>query len=145
MPKLSVSLVAVACVLGFTVSAMAAQGLVYTSAENLPVGAKTIDVYGSIRMSTYDLHTSGQAAGANKGFNNDDVLNWALDDNSSRFGVRFKEGNIGAQVEIRPRDRQTTRTRLISLEGQDDMLRLWYATYNLGWGKFLVGQDYAPT
>jgi hypothetical protein len=142
MRKLTVVLVAVAFVLGFSLSAMAAQGLVYTSTGQLPVGAKSIDVYGSIRMETYNLHTSGQASST--GYN-DDVFNWLIDDSSSRFGVRFNEGKIGAQVEIRPRDRQSNRTRELSVGGQMDLMRLWYGTYDLGWGKFLIGQDWTPS
>ena len=54
MRKFSVVFVALALVVGFSVSAMAAQGgIPYMSAENLPVGAKTIDVYGSVRVETF--------------------------------------------------------------------------------------------
>ncbi len=115
MRKLSVALVAVALVLGFTVSAMAAQGLVYTTAEQLPTTAKMIDVYGSVRVQTFWLQRNSRSTGTG---HSDGDLTWDIDDGSSRFGVRFKAGKVGANVEIRPRDRQTVATRSTSVGGQ---------------------------
>jgi hypothetical protein len=142
MRKFTVVLVAVAFVLGFSVSAMAAQGLVYTQAENLPVGAKTIDVYGSVRVMTYWLQKNSEATGTG---HSDGDLTWDEDFSNSRLGVRFNEGKIGGNVEIRPQDRQTVRTRTTSNMGINDTLRHLYGTYDLGWGTFVVGQTWTPT
>jgi hypothetical protein len=142
MRKLSVALVAVALVFGFTVSAMAAQGLIYTSAEQLPTTAKMIDVYGSVRMQTFWLQRNSENTGTG---HSDGDLTWDLDDGSSRFGVRFKAGKVGANVEIRPRDRQTVLTRTLSAPGQGDLMRHWYGSYDMGWGTFIVGQTWTPT
>jgi hypothetical protein len=142
MRKLTVVLVAVAFVLGFSLSAMAAQGLVYTQTENLPVGAKSIDVYGSIRLQTFWLQRNSENTGTG---HSDGDLTWDIDDGSSRFGVRFKEGKIGANVEIRPRDRQTVATRTTSVGGAMDYMRHWYGTYDMGFGTFVLGQTWTPT
>ena len=143
MRKLSVVFVALAMVFAFSVNAMAAQGLFYTEKERLPTApTKELEVYGSVRVNTFIQSLDKEATGAS--FDDTDLI-WDLDDGSSRFGVRFKSGKIGANVEIRPRDRQSVRTRTMSIQGQSDLLRHWYGSYDLGFGTFIVGQTWTPT
>ena len=117
MRKLSVVFVALALVVGFSVNAMAAQALFYSEKERLATApTKELEVYGSVRIGTYWItgDKESNSAGPNsatsylrQGQNFDDAdLLWTLDEGSTRFGVRFKSGKIGANVEIRPRDNQ---------------------------------------
>jgi hypothetical protein len=143
MRKLLILMVAVTFVAGFAASAMAQQALFYTSEEQLPVPpSKSLDIYGSVRVMTYIQDKDAQASAT--GFSDTDLV-WNLDDGATRFGVRFKEGKIGANVEIRPRDRQSARSRFMSVGGLNDLMRHWYGSYDLGWGTFIVGQTWAPT
>jgi hypothetical protein len=143
MRKLLIMMVAVTFVAGFAASAMAQQALFYTSEEQLPVPPKkSLDIYGSVRLMTYIQDTDELASST--GFSDTELV-WNLDDGATRFGARFKEGKIGANVEIRPRDRQSLRTRFMSVGGANDLMRHWYGTYDLGWGTFFVGQTWAPT
>ncbi len=115
MRKLSVVFVALALVVGFSVNAMAAQALFYSEKERLATApTKELEVYGSVRVGTYwitgDKETNSATGRplvpdtyADQNFDDSDLL-WELDDGSTRFGVRFKSGKIGANVEIRPRD-----------------------------------------
>ena len=146
MRKLSVVFIALAMVFAFSVNAMAAQALFYTEKERLPTSpTKELEVYGSIRMNTFWQSIDKESA-SSTGFRFDDSdLVWDIDDGSSRFGVRFKSGKVGANVEIRPRDRQSVRTRTMSIQGQMDLLRHWYGSYDLGFGTFIIGQTWTPT
>ena len=141
MRKLMIVLVATAFVLGLCFSATAQTRLFYMEREQLPVPpVKEIDVYGSVRVMTYIQDIDKESIGTGVGTFDDRDLVWTLDDGSSRFGVRFRAGKVGANVEIRPRDRQ-----IRGFGGQFTLLRHWNATYDLGWGTFLVGQAYTPT
>jgi hypothetical protein len=145
MRKMSVIFVALALVVGFSVNAMAAQGLFYTEKERLATApTKELEVYGSVRMQTYWQSYDKESIRFPATFDDDDLV-WDIDDSSTRFGVRFKAGKVGANVEIRPRDRQAVKTRAMSAPGAMDMTRHWNATYDLGWGTFLLGQGWTPT
>ena len=146
MRKLSVVFIALAMVFAFSVNAMAAQALFYTEKERLPTSpTKELEVYGSIRMNTFWQSIDKESASSTGFAFKDSDLVWDIDDGSSRFGVRFKSGKVGANVEIRPRDRQSVRTRAMSIQGQMDLLRHWYGSYDLGFGTFIVGQTWTPT
>jgi len=99
---------------------------------------KKVELYGSVRVQTYitdaDKETTGTAF-------DDSDLTWSLDEGSSRFGARFQAGDIGANVEIRPRDKES----VISADGSTNLLRQWNATWNFGSGTLLIGQAYTPT
>jgi hypothetical protein len=146
MRKLIIVLVATAFVLGLCFSAMAQQRLFYMEKERLPVPpAKELEIYGSVRVMTYFADLDKENIGAQTlgvpptGFDDKD-LTWALDDGSSRFGVRFRADKVGANVEIRPREQNRT-----GYGGSTALLRHWYGTYDLGWGTFLMGQTWTPT
>jgi hypothetical protein len=138
MRKLSVVFVALAIVMAFSVNAMAAQGLFYTEKERLTVApTKELEVYGSIRVQTYWFDKDAESQST---LFSDDGLNWNMDDGSSRFGVRFKSGKVGANVEIRPRDQN-----LNSIGGSTNLLRHWYGSYDMGFGTLIIGQTWTPT
>jgi len=138
MRKLSVVFVALALVVGFSVNAMAAQALFYTEKERLPTApTKELELYGSVRVQTY-----WQDINPDVGRDDSDLI-WNLDDGSSRFGVRFKSGKVGANVEIRPRDQQVPGN--YGSFGRTTLLRHWYGTYDMGFGTFLVGYTWTPT
>ena len=139
MRKLSVVFVALAMVMAFSVNAMAAQGLFYTEKERLTVApTKELEVYGSVRVQTYWFDKDAESQFPT--LFSDDGLAWSLDDGSSRFGVRFKSGKVGANVEIRPRDQNAN-----SIGGSTNLLRHWYGSYDMGFGTFIVGQTWTPT
>lgn len=146
MRKISIVFVALALVVGFSVNAMAAQALFYSEKERLTTApTKELEVYGSVRVQTYwitgDKETNNASGQLFGGQNFDDAdLAWALDDSSTRFGVRFKSGKIGANVEIRPRDQQTA-----SFSGSTSLMRHWYGSYDMGFGTLIVGQTWTPT
>jgi len=149
MRKISIVLVALALVVGFSVNAMAAQALFYSEKERLSVApTKELEVYGSVRVGTYwitgDKETNNPTGGlgtrtTGQNFDDSDLL-WELDDSSTRFGVRFKSGKVGANVEIRPRDQQAA-----SYSGSTSLMRHWYGTYDMGFGTLIVGQTWTPT
>lgn len=144
MRKLSVVFIALAMVFAFSVNAMAAQALFYTEKERLPTApTKEIEIYGSVRLQTFiqDFSADGVITPTNR---DDTDLVWSLDDGSSRFGVRFKSGKVGANVEIRPRDQQPTDPAYGSF-GRTTLLRHWYGSYDLGFGNLIVGYTWTPT
>lgn len=110
MRKLLILVSAVALVVAFT----------------LPVAAE-VSFYGNVRMITfwesYDPDTPGADTVSD--------LAWQLDDGSSRFGARFKEGAVGANVEMRPR--------------VTSYIRHFNGTWDFGAGTLLVGQAWSPT
>jgi len=128
MRKLIVLLVAAAFLVAMGLPAMAAD--------------KSVTFYGSARVMTYIQDRDKENTG--KGYDDTDLV-WSLDDGSSRVGAIFKAGKIGGQVEIRPRDRQSTRTRTMSTGGARDLMRHWYGSYDFGVAKLIVGQTWAPT
>jgi len=127
MRKLLVLLIAAAFVFTMALPAMAAD-------------EKKVDLYGSVRVQTFIADTDKE----NNMFLgtpfDDSGLTWGLDDGSSRFGARFQSGDIGANVEIRPRDQNAT-----SYAGSTSLMRHWYGTWNFGSGTLVVGQTWTPT
>ena len=152
MKKLSVVFVALTMVFTFSVAAIAAQALFYSEKERLSVPpTKELEVYGSVRVGTYwvtaDKETNAasvtgfQYQGVGTNFDDSDLI-WTLDDGATRFGVRFKSGKVGGNVEIRPRDRQTAG----SFNDRNSIMRHWYGTYDIdNVGTLIVGQTWTPT
>jgi len=114
MRKLLVLLVAAAFVFTMALPAMAAD-------------ESTVTLYGSARMETFIQDFDKDVTGT---FDDKDLV-WRLDSSSSRFGARFKAGDIGANVEIRP-------------NSASDM-RHWYGTWDFGSGTLLLGQTWTPS
>jgi hypothetical protein len=112
MKKIAISLVALALALFLAVPAMA-----------------DVTPYGSVRLGTFwQIHD--QKAGAA----DDQDLVMPFGD-FSRFGAKFKTGDISGHVEL-------------GLKGAEDnntvYQRLLYGVWDFGGGTLLVGQDYCP-
>ncbi len=128
MRKLFVFMVAAALVFSCVLPAMAAD--------------KEVSFYGNVRMDTFwidrDKNTANLlvAPGAaydrspNGLFDETDVW-WDLCQGCSRFGARFKAGDVSANVEIRP--------------NSASVYRQWWGAWNFGPGSLLVGQTWSPT
>lgn len=113
MKKIGVSLLAVSLVVFFAVPAMA-----------------EVTPYGSMRLLT-GWYTHDYAA---SGVDDDDELYWNLSD-ISRFGAKFKTGDISGHVEF----------GLIGADGGNKTYdRLLYGTWDFGGGSLMVGQNYPP-
>lgn len=103
---------------------------------------KEVSFYGNVRMDTFwvdrDKNTSNAlaiggaytAAPASGLYDDTDVW-WDLCQGCSRFGARFKAGDVSANVEIRP--------------NSASYYRQWWGAWNFGPGSLLVGQTWAPT
>jgi hypothetical protein len=115
MRKLLVLLSAIAFVVAFTVTAMAADW----------------GFYGSARMCTFMEDYSKEATAA--GLFDDSDLAWSSL-GSSRFGANAKAGDIGGKFEA-GFDSGTSNTTL----------RQIFGTWNFGAGELLVGQGYTPS
>lgn len=93
----------------------------------LPATAE-FESYGSARLLTgwynYDPNIDG--------VDDDSYAVWELSD-ISRFGAKFKTGDLGGRVEFGLRG-----------EGNDTYSRLIYGTWDFGGGTLLVGQDWTP-
>ena len=115
MRKLLVLLSAVALVVAFTVPVVAAD--------------KSVTFYGRVWMDTFIEKDSKEF---NAGYTSSDTdLRWDMNDNAtSRFGAKFKWGNMLANVEIRP--------------FSASMYRQWYASYNFGAGSLAIGHTWSP-
>lgn len=116
MKKIAVSLLAVSLVVFFAVPAMA-----------------EVTPYGSMRLLT-GWHTLDYAA---SGVDDDSDMYWELSD-ISRFGAKFKTGDISGHVEL-------------GISGATDGTknnntydRLLYGTWDFGGGSLMVGQNYPP-
>ncbi len=87
-----------------------------------------VEPYGSARLLTgwynYDSNVDG--------VDDDNYLVWGLSD-ISRFGAKFKTGDLGGRVEFGFRG-----------EGNATYSRLLYGTWDFGGGTLLVGQDWTP-
>lgn len=128
MKKLFVFMVAAALVMGCVLPAMAAD--------------KEVSFYGNVRMDTFwidrDRNTANMLAppGAaynrtpNTLFDETDVW-WDICAGCSRFGARFKAGDVSANVEIRPNN--------------GSYYRQWWGAWNFGPGSLLIGQTWSPT
>ncbi len=126
MRKLIVFMVAAAFVFSCALPAMAAD--------------KEVSFYGNVRMDTFwvdrDKNTANAlripfTPGPAKGgiYDETDVF-WDLCTGCSRFGARFKAGDVSANVEIRP--------------NSASYFRQWWGSWNFGAGSLLVGQTWSP-
>lgn len=126
MRKLFVFMVAAALVMGCVLPAMAAD--------------KEVSFYGNVRMNTFwidrDKNTGnllvapGGAYDRASLYDETDVW-WDICQGCSRFGARFKAGDVSANVEIRPFN--------------GSYYRQWWGAWNFGPGSLLVGQTWSPT
>ncbi len=98
---------------------------------------KKVSFYGDVRFNTYwvskDEDYYANATGTTSGDDDSDLL-YTLDGWDSRFGARFAEGPISANVEIRP----TRRTE--SSWG----FRQWWGQWDFGPAALLIGFTYTP-
>jgi len=108
MRKLLILVSAVALVVAFTVPA-----------------AADVSFYGNVRMSSFWESFDPDVAGVDS---TSDLL-WDLDAGSSRFGAKFKDGDVGANVEIRP--------------VSTSIFRQWNGTWDFGGGTLLIGQAWS--
>ena len=113
--------------------------LILVSAVALVVGltlpaAADVSFYGNVRMMTFWESDDPDVAGQDTVSD----LVWDMDIGASRFGAKFKDGAIGANVEIRPRVKATSTTT-------GDFVRQYYGTWNFGAGTLLIGQAWSPT
>ena len=109
MRKLLILISAVALVVTFTLPA-----------------AADVSFYGNVRMSTFWVDDDPGTVGADS----DTVIDWDLDAANSRFGAKFKQGDVAGNVEIRP--------------NSASYFRQWNGTWNYGGGKLLIGQAWSP-
>lgn len=101
-----------------------------------------IQAYGSVRFQTAIVQHSkethnipfsvfsaynGLAPTANSDYQ---YLSWELEPWVSRFGVNFKSGRLGGNVELRP--------------VSSSIYRHWYGTYDFDFGRFLIGHTWNP-
>jgi hypothetical protein len=110
MRKLLILISAVALVVAFTLPA-----------------AADVSFYGNVRMFSYWTSFDPDVAGADTVSD----LDWTLDRGSSRFGARFKQDSVGANVEIRP--------------NLGSYIRHFNGTWDFGAGTLLVGQAWSET
>lgn len=104
---------------------LVASAVIFTMA--LPVMAQsTVNLYGSARMETFIQSFDKEQT--TLGYDDDDLV-WRLDQSSSRFGARFKAGDLAGNVEIRP--------------NSNSVMRHWYGTWNFGSGTLLLGQTWS--
>jgi len=123
MKKLLLIVFAAVLAVAFTVPAMAA--------------TKKVSFYGDVRFNTYwvqkDEDYYAYNTGSTSGDDDSDLL-WTTDSWDSRFGARFAEGPISANVEIRP-----VRTTESSYP-----FRQWWGQWDFGPAALLVGFTYTP-
>ncbi len=124
MKKLLVLTIALAVVGIFTAQAIAETSL-----------------YGSARMWTYrDSKTSAESSpGAGDGLDDDDTL-WNLGP-FSRFGAKFKGGDVSGNFELDARDANGDGASHVG----EMRLRHLYGVWNFGAGELLVGQTWPVT
>jgi len=95
--------------------------------------ARTVDFYGNLRMNTYwDEFSRDAAAVIQPGaISSDSDLLWKFDADNSRFGVNIKQGDLFANVELRPNN--------------GSYFRQWYASWDMKWAKLITGFTWTPT
>jgi len=113
MKKLFVLSIAALLLVAFSIPAMAA--------------TKTVTFYGNVRMWTAITKDSKEATAT--GYSDTDTW-WGMDTANSRFGAKFKQGDISANVEIRPNN--------------GSYYRQWWGAWNFGPGTILIGQTWSP-
>jgi len=135
MKKVFVFMVAAAMIAGCVMPAMATD--------------KEVSFYGNVRMDTFwidrDAKTNsmltrdwgGSSVGwcgpgaATSGLYDETDVWWDLCQGCSRFGAKFKAGDVAANVEIRP--------------NSNSYYRQWWGSWNFGAGTLVVGQTWSPT
>jgi len=90
---------------------------------------KKVTFYGDVRFNTYWTKKSDDLYNNGLGDTDSDLM-WEMDHADSRFGARFAEGPISANVEIRP--------------VSSSIYRQWWAQWDLGPAQLLVGHTYVP-
>ena len=115
MKKLLLIALAAVLVVAFCAPAMAA--------------TKKVSFYGDIRYNTYWV-TADEDYYANGLGDDDSDLQWIPDWADSRFGARFSEGPISANVELRP----------VSAS----IFRQWWGQWDFGPAQLLIGHTYVP-
>ena len=94
---------------------------------------KKVSFYGDIRFNTWWINKDSDYYAVNNSNTTNDSdsdLQWQMDPYDSRFGAKFSEGPISANVEIRPLSAS--------------VYRQWWGAWNMGWGTLLVGHTYVP-
>ena len=134
MKKFIVFFAALSMVLGFAVTAAMAD----------------VDLYGSIRFRTYWVDKDADYSAAGGTFPNskhisgqahdDEDLDWKLG-YLSRWGVKYKSGDIRGLVELDTRDGDEGEG---SSEIGDVRVRHIYGEWDFGAGKLLIGQTFNP-
>jgi hypothetical protein len=122
MKKLLVLMAAAIFVAGSFMPAMAAEA------------ERSVSFYGNLRMNTFWIMADKefvQAFDEPTAISDDDDLFWGFDRGSSRFGVLFAEGDITANVEIRP--------------DSNSYFRQWNASWKFGPGTLVLGQTWDPS
>jgi len=127
MRKLFILLGVVALAVAFTVPARA-----------------EVSFYGHILFETYIQDASEEyfhPAFKTSNFADDDLL-WRMNDGDSRFGARFKSGDFGAWVELRPRYEGSATSSWP--DGDINGERVWEASWMFGPGTLSIGHSWSP-
>jgi len=96
---------------------------------------KKVSFYGDFRFNTYWYKKSDNYVSNFEGLNNPNDKSYSQlmfepDFGDSRFGARFAEGPLSANVEIRP--------------VSDSIYRQWWGEYDFGSFQLLIGHTYTP-
>ena len=120
MKKILLFALAALLLVAFTAPAMAA--------------TKKVSFYGDIRFNTYWVNKDSDYFNnyQNMADKSDNDLMWEADFGDSRFGARFMEGPISANVEIRPKDKDY------------GGYRQWWGQWDFGPAAILVGHTWNP-
>ena len=128
---------------------LAGIAMVAVCVMNAAAAEEEVSFYGNVRMDTFwvdrdaktgNILTSdwgkpaigwGGPGKATNGLYHETDVWWDLCYGSSRFGVKFKSGDIAANVEIRPRG--------------TSFFRQWWASWDFGPGSLVVGQTWSAT
>lgn len=90
---------------------------------------KTVSFYGDFRFNTYYYSKSKDLYNNGLGDSDKDLM-WEPDFGDSRFGVKFAEGPLSANVELRP--------------VSTSIYRQWWGQYDFGSWQLLIGHTYTP-
>jgi len=127
MKKILLFALAALLLVAFTAPAMAA--------------TKKVSFYGDIRFNTYWAHKDKDKYNNGLG-DKDNDLYWQPDTADSRFGARFAEGPITANVELRPRISVSHKSSADT--GYQEFWRQWWGSWNFGPASLLIGFTYTP-
>jgi len=101
---------------------------------------KKVSFYGDIRFQTYWVHADEDYYNNGLGDSDSDLM-WEPDTADSRFGAKFAEGPITANVEIRPRRSLWSTAKGA---GFQQFWRQWWGSWNFGPASLLIGFTYVP-